>query len=57
METDMYDTEFAEVFKEEIEDMYDTEFAKEFKEEIELDEMKWAVGRVYHQEFKNGDKE
>ena len=37
-------------------DMYDTEFAKEFKEEIELDEMKWAVGGVYHQEFKNGDK-
>jgi len=36
--------------------MYDTEFAKEFKEEIELDEMKWAVGGVYHQEFKNGDK-
>ena len=26
------------------------------KEEIELDEMKWAVGGVYHQEFKNGDK-
>ena len=36
--------------------MYDIEFAKEFKEEIELDEMKWAVGGVYHQEFKNGDK-
>jgi hypothetical protein len=56
METDMYDTEFAKVFKEEIEGMYDTEFAEEFKEEIELDEMKWAVGGVYHQEFKNGDK-
>ena len=52
----MYDTEFAKVFKEEIEDPYDTEFAEEFKEEIELDEMKWAVGGVYHQEFKNGDK-
>ena len=52
----MYDTKFAEVFKEEIEGMYDTEFAEEFKEEIELDEMKWAVGGVYHQEFKNGDK-
>jgi len=36
--------------------MYDTEFAEAFKEEIELDEMKWAVGGVYHQEFKNGDK-
>ena len=36
--------------------MYDIEFAKEFKEEIELDEMNWAVGGVYHQEFKNGDK-
>ena len=34
----------------------DKEFAKAFKEEIELDEMKWAVGGVYHQEFKNGDK-
>jgi len=50
------DKEFAEAFKEEIEGMYDIEFAKEFKEEIELDEMKWAVGGVYHQEFKNGDK-
>jgi len=36
--------------------MYDKEFAEAFKEEIELDEMKWAVGGVYHQEFKNGDK-
>jgi len=27
-----------------------------FKEEVELDEMKWAVGGVYHQEYKNGDK-
>ena len=26
------------------------------REEIELDEMKWEVGVVYHQEFKNGDK-
>jgi len=34
----------------------DKEFAEAFKEEIELDEMKWAVGGVYHQEFKNGDK-
>ena len=32
------------------------EFAETFKEEIELDEMKWAVGGVYHQEFNNGDK-
>ncbi len=36
--------------------MYDTEFAEAFKEEIELDEMNWAVGGVYHQEFKNGDR-
>ena len=36
--------------------MYDKEFAETFKEEIELDEMKWAVGGVYHQEFKNGDR-
>ena len=28
---------------------------KEIKEEVELDE-KWAVGVVYHQEFKNGDR-
>ena len=34
----------------------DKEFAEAFKEEIELDEMKWEVGVVYHQEFKNGDK-
>ena len=34
----------------------DKEFAEAFKEEIELNEMKWAVGGVYHQEFKNGDK-
>ncbi len=34
----------------------DKEFAEAFKEEIELDEMKWAVGGVYHQEFKNGDR-
>ena len=34
----------------------DKEFAEAFKEEIELDEMKWAVGGVYHQEYKNGDK-
>ena len=34
----------------------DKKFAEAFKEEIELDEMKWAVGGVYHQEFKNGDK-
>ena len=34
----------------------DKEFAEAFKEEIELDEMKWEVGGVYHQEFKNGDK-
>ena len=27
----------------------DKEFAEAFKEEIELDEMKWAVGGVYHQ--------
>ncbi len=26
----------------------DKEFAETFKEEIELDEMKWAVGGVYH---------
>ena len=36
--------------------MYDKEFAETFKEEVELDEMNWAVGGVYHQEFKNGDK-
>ncbi len=36
--------------------MYDKEFAEAFKEEIELTEMKWEVGGVYHQEFKNGDK-
>jgi len=35
--------------------MYDTEFTKEFKEEIELDEMKWAVGGVYHQDFGGGE--
>ena len=29
---------------------------KEFAEAFKLDEMKWAVGGVYHQEFKNGDK-
>ena len=34
----------------------DKEFAEAFKEEIELDEMNWAVGGVYHQEFKNGDR-
>ncbi len=34
----------------------DKEFAEAFKEEIELDEMKCAVGGVYHQEFKNGDR-
>ena len=34
----------------------DKEFAEAFKEEIELTEMKWEVGGVYHQEFKNGDK-
>ena len=34
----------------------DKEFAEAFKEEIELDEMKWAVGGVYHQEYKNGDR-
>jgi hypothetical protein len=48
METDMYDKEFAKYFE------VDIEFAQ--MEEIELDEMKWAVGGVYHQEFKNGDK-
>ena len=42
METNMYDKEFEKYF--------------EVDEEIELDEMKWAVGGVYHQEFKNGDK-
>ena len=31
-------------------------FAETFKEEIELVEMKWEVGGVYHQEYKNGDK-
>ena len=36
METDMYDTEFAKVFKEELENIYDTEFVEEFKEEIEI---------------------
>ena len=36
--------------------MYDKEFAETFKEEVELDEMNWVVGGVYHQEFKNGDK-
>ena len=44
----MYDKEFAKYFE------VDIEFAQ--MEEIELDEMKWAVGGVYHQEFKNGDK-
>ena len=32
------------------------EFAETFKEEIVLNEMKWEVGGVYHQEYKNGDK-
>ena len=32
------------------------EFTETFKEEIELVEMKWEVGGVYHQEYKNGDK-
>jgi hypothetical protein len=27
-----------------------------YVEGVELDEMKWAVGGVYHQEYKNGDK-
>jgi len=34
----------------------DKEFAEAFKEDLELNEMKWEVGVVYHQEFKNGDK-
>ena len=34
----------------------DKEFAEAFKEDLELTEMKWEVGVVYHQEFKNGDK-
>ena len=32
------------------------EFVETFKEEIELVEMKWEVGGVYHQEYKNGDR-
>ena len=47
----MYDKEFEKYFE------VDIEFPQmELPEESELDEMKWAVGGVYHQEFKNGDR-
>ena len=47
----MYDKEFEKYFE------ADIEFPQmELPEESELDEMKWAVGGVYHQEFKNGDR-
>jgi predicted Zn-ribbon and HTH transcriptional regulator len=34
----------------------DFSYGESVEEEVELDEMNWAVGGVYHQEFKNGDK-
>ena len=34
----------------------DFAYGEQVEEEVELDEMNWAVGGVYHQEFKNGDK-
>ena len=47
----MFDKEFEKYFEVDIEHPQ-----MELPEEIELDEMKWAVGGVYHQEFKNGDR-
>ena len=47
----MYDKEFEKYFEVDIEHPQ-----MELPEDIKLDEMKWAVGGVYHQEFKNGDR-